>query len=251
LALSEHLAPDPGQAAALLRAAEQDLRRAVALEPSLAGVWSVLSHLDYQKSDIVQAKLDAQRAYEADAYYSAADVILWRLFTASYDLEQFVDAVHWCEQGRARFPRNPRFVQCQILAMTSSMGTHDVPKAWQLLGELQQLTPPQQWRFERLYAQITVAGVIARAGFADSARHVLLRSRGTPDIDPRRDLPYYEAFVRWLLGEKGEAIRLLKQYVAAYPERRVDLARDQSWWFRDLRTDPRYQELAGTSRSSR
>ena len=244
----EHLVPDPGQAAVLLRAAEQDLRGAVALEPSLAGAWSALSHLDYQKSDIVQAKIDAQRGYEADAYYSTADQILWRLFTTSYDLEQPIDAVHWCEQGRARFPGNPRFVQCQILAMTTRMGAHDVPKAWQLLGELQQVTPPQQWRFERLKAQMVIAAVIARAGFADSARHVLVRSRGAPDSDPRRDLPYNEAFVRWLLGDKGEAIRLLKEYVAAYPERRADLARDQSWWFRDLRTDPRYQELAGTSR---
>jgi eukaryotic-like serine/threonine-protein kinase len=244
----EHLAPDPREASALLRTAEKDLRSAVSLDPSLAGAWSALSHLDYQKSDIVQAKIDAQRAYEADAYYSTADQILWRLFTTSYDLEQLIDAVHWCEQGRARFPGNPRFVQCQILAMTARMGAHDVPKAWQLLGELQQVTPPQQWSFERLKAQMIIAAVIARAGFADSARHVLLRSRGAPDIDPRRDLPYYEAFVRWLLGDTGEAIRLLKQYVAAYPERRADLARDQSWWFRDLRSDPRYEELAGTSR---
>jgi hypothetical protein len=96
--------------------------------------------------------------------------------------------------------------------------------------------------------QIAVAAVIKRAGFADSARRVLARSRGAPDIDPSRDLSYNEAFVRTLLGDKAEAIRLLKQYVAANPERRADLATDDTWWFRDLRNDPRYQELAGTNR---
>ena len=115
-------------------------------------------------------------------------------------------------------------------------------------GELEPLTPPQQWRVERLKAQIAIAAVIARAGFADSARHVLLRSRGTAEIDPTRDLPYMEAFVRALLGDKAEAIQLLKQYVAANPERRADLSTDSGWWFRDLRGDPRFQELAGKSR---
>jgi hypothetical protein len=204
--------------------------------------------LDYQKFDVVQAKLDAQRAYEADAYYSAADQVIWRLYLASYDLEQPVDAKHWCEEGRARFPGNPRFVRCQIYTMTSSGGAHDVLKAWRLLSELQSVTPPQEWEFERLRAQIAVAAVIARAGFPDSVRHVLARSRSGPDIDPHGDLLHHEAFVRVLLGDKAEAIRLLKMYVAASPERRAELANDTGWWFRELRSDPRYQELAGTKR---
>jgi serine/threonine-protein kinase len=244
----EHLTPDPQQATALLSAAVSDLRDAVAVDPSLAGAWSALSHMDYQHNDIIQAKIDAQRAYEADAYYSAADQILWRLFLASYDLEQFVDAVHWCDEGGRRFPANPRFVQCQIWLMTSKAKDPDVPRAWRLLGELEPVTPPQQWRYERLKAQIAIAGVIARAGLADSARRVLLRSRATPDIDPSRELPYNEAFVRTLLGDKDEAIQLLKQYVAANPERRPELAQDYTWWFRNLRSDPRYQALAGPSR---
>ena len=52
----------------------------------------MLSHLSYQKPDYVEAKIDAQRAYEADAYLSVADQILYQLFTTSYDLEQFADA---------------------------------------------------------------------------------------------------------------------------------------------------------------
>ena len=88
-----------------------------------------------------------------------------------------------------------------------------------------------------------VAGALARAGLADSARHVLERSRGNPEIDPSRDLIIDEAVVRTILGDKAEAIRLLKDYLVANPDHRAGMATTQSWWWRDLKSDPRYQEL--------
>ena len=242
-----HLVPDPREAAGLLKNAEQDLRSAVALDASLAGAWSALSHLDNVKSDEVQGKIDALRAYEADAYYSSADLIVWRLFLASYDLEQFVDAVHWCDVGQQRFPKDPRFVECQLWLMTSSAEAPDVAKAWQLVGQLGELTPAQRWEFGKLKAQMAVAAVLARDRSVDSSRRVLTRSRGNPKLDPAQELLYLEAFVRTLLGDRDDALQLLKRYVAANPERRVDLAKDSQWWFRELRNDPRYRQLAGTA----
>ena len=242
-----HLVPDPREAADLLKNAEQDLRSAVALDASLAGAWSALSHLDNVKSDEVQGKIDALRAYEADAYYSSADLIVWRLFLASYDLEQFVDAVHWCDVGQQRFPKDPRFVECQLWLMTSQAEAPDVAKAWQLVGQLGELTPAQRWEFGKLKAQMAVAAVLARDRSVDSARRVLTRSRGNPQLDPAQELLYLEAFVRTLLGDRDDALQLLKRYVAANPERRVDLAKDSQWWFRELRNDPRYRQLAGTA----
>ncbi|HYT63217.1 MAG TPA: serine/threonine-protein kinase, partial [Gemmatimonadales bacterium] len=165
-----HLVPDPREAADLLNSAEQDLRSAVALDASLAGAWSALSHLDNVKSDEVQGKIDALRAYEADAYYSSADLIVWRLFLASYDLEQFVDAVHWCDVGQQRFPKDPRFVECQLWLMTSQAEAPDVAKAWQLVDQLGELTPAQRWEFGKLKAQMAVAAVLARDRSVDSAR---------------------------------------------------------------------------------
>ncbi len=240
-----HLVPDPREAADLLKSAEQDLRSAVALDASLAGAWSALSHLDNVKSDEVQGKIDALRAYEADAYYGSADLIVWRLFLASYDLEQFVDAEHWCDVGQQRFPKDPRFVECQLWLMTSQAEAPDVAKAWQLVGRLGELTPAQRWEFGKLKAQMAVAAVLARDRSVDSARRVLTRSRGNATLDPAQELLYLEAFVRTLLGDRDDALQLLKRYVAANPERRVDLAKDSQWWFRDLRSDPRYRQLAG------
>ena len=89
-----------------------------------------------------------------------------------------------------------------------------------------------------------VAAIIARAGLRDSTHHVIERSRGTPEIDPEHDLVALEAFVRTLLGEQDEAIRLLQRYVAANPEHSFRIGGDIFWWWWDLQKHPGFQALA-------
>jgi thioredoxin-like negative regulator of GroEL len=72
-----------------------------------------------------------------------------------------------------------------------------------------------------------------------------LRSRGDAATDATRDLAYYEALVRIQLGDKDEALKLLSTYVAANPQRRDGIAKDDSWTMRDLRSDPRFATLFG------
>ncbi len=242
------LAPTPTASADLLRRAEADLRAAVSFAPSQASAWNMLSLLNYQKPDFVEAKIDAQRAYEADAYLSVADQILWRLYTTSYDLEQFTDAQRWCEEGRRRFPENLRFVECQLWLLTSSARPPDVRLAWELLDQTVKLTPKRMRDYVRLELQDAVAAVLARAGLNDSARHLLARSRGGPDVDPEAELLSYQAFAYLLLGDRDEALRLLKQQIAANPAHRVGLARSTHWWWRDIKDDPRFKELIGTAK---
>ena len=94
-------------------------------------------------------------------------------------------------------------------------------------------------------SQILVAAVLARAGAGDSARRLLARSRADAEIDRERELVSYQAFVRVLLGDRDEALELLKQYLAANPEHRVGFATGYHWWWRDLRDDPRFRQLVG------
>ena len=89
-----------------------------------------------------------------------------------------------------------------------------------------------------------VAATIARAGLKDSAHAVIERSRGTPELDPEHDLVALEAFVRTLLGEQDEAIRLLQRYVAANPEHSFRVGGDVFWWWFDLQKHPGFQALA-------
>ena len=208
----------------------------------------MLSLLNYQKPDFVEAKIDAQRAYEADAYLNAADQILWRLYTTSYDLEQFTDAARWCDEGHGRFPQNMRFVECRLWLMTSSARAPDVALAWKLLDEIVRLTPTPMRAYVRLESENAVAAVLARAGLADSARHVLARCRGGPDVDPEVELLSYQAFAYLLLGDRDEALRLMKQQVAANPAHRIGLARSTHWWWRDIKDDPRFKQLIGSAK---
>jgi hypothetical protein len=97
-----------------------------------------------------------------------------------------------------------------------------------------------------IQSELSVGGVLARAGMVDSARSVLLRARqrATPASDPHQELLAYEAYMRTLTGEEDEARRLLTRYAAANPGHLAASAgSDAAWWWRSLQTRPWFQEL--------
>jgi serine/threonine-protein kinase len=242
-----NLEPDQAAAKQLLGQAEQDLRAAVSANATAAWAWSWLSHLLLSQGQAAEAKLAAQRSYEADPYLSTAKQTIYRLFGTSFDLEDRAEATHWCEEGRRRFPDFHRFTECRIYLMAMKGQTPDIERAWRLLDSLVQQTPPNLRESNRLYGQMLVALALARAGLADSARAVAVRARGDATIDPTRDQAYYEALVRIQLGDQDEAIRLLSTYVAANPQMREGIAKDQTWLLADLRSDPRFVTLFGVA----
>lgn len=233
---------DPAERNELLRTAREDLERAVQLDPTLASAHSTLSHL-YYRDDIPSAVLAARRAYEEDAYLDVADEVLWRLSLGSYDLEQFDQMKRWCDEGGRRFPDDFRFTECQLWWMTTPAGQPTAPRAWQLLARLDSLTPEPRRGYQHARGLLLVGGALARAGAADSARAVLNRAEADAgyDVDPSRELQQVAAYMWTLLGEREKAVRLLTQYAAANPE----FSFEHHWWWRPLREDPRFQELAG------
>jgi hypothetical protein len=92
-----------------------------------------------------------------------------------------------------------------------------------------------------------VAATLANAGQADSARHLLAASKGNPQIDPDGMLIAPEALVRVRLGERAEAIRVLKLFLATHPQHRAGLLRN-TWWWSDLESDPEFRALAAVAR---
>ncbi len=237
------LSSDSGVQAGLLAGARQDLETATKADPSLAGAFSTLSHLYYQTEDVPAAVLAARKAYEEDAYLTVASDVLWRLFIGSYDLEQFAQAKRWCQEGGARFPRYYRFAECRLWLMTTDAAEPDVDEAWRVYAKLDTLTPASGKPYQLHQAAMIVGAVLARRGLADSARHVLVAARADRRVDPKQELLPVEAFARTLLGDRGQAIELLKQYVAANPAHMFKRGGDISWWWRDLRKDPRFSQL--------
>jgi len=241
------LEKDAAKNKALLDSARADLEAATKASRTQAGAWATLSHLYYQYNDVASAKLAAQSAYEEDAFLSNADVVLSRLFNASYDLEQIPDAVHWCEEGARRFPDDVRFLQCQLRLMIAKQVTPDVPKAWKLEQRIVELTPESDRPLAKLQGEVLVAAALARAGFADSARHLLARIDDPADLDPTKDITLDKGVAYNLLGDKDQALKSLATYVAANPSVAKDLNSDNNWMWRNLRDDPRFQALAKTS----
>jgi serine/threonine-protein kinase len=241
-----NLSPDSKAAAKLFADAEADFRASVAANPNQATAWTSLTHLLMAKSATGEAKLAGLRAYEADPYLKTANVTVWRLFQSSLDLEDGVEAKHWCDEGQERFPSDPRFVECQLWLYILKDQKPDVPKAWKLLEEFQRLSPPNLRAYRQRYGQMILAMGLARAGLADSARAVAERSRAGPELDPAHELAYYEAIVRNLVGDREEALRQLGIYLATNPQLRESEAKDQSWYFRNLKGDPGYKALVGS-----
>jgi eukaryotic-like serine/threonine-protein kinase len=239
------LEPDAAAAERLLGEARADLEGATRLNANQVGAWTTLSHLYYNTREFVEANRAARTAYEADAYLSGTDNILYRLFVTSYDLELFQPALDWCDTGRRRFPNDPRFVECRLMLLATKALDADVAEAWRLSAEAVRLVPERDRPFKQLLEPIYVAAVLGRAGLKDSARHVLERSRGTAAVDPTRDLLGWEASVRTMLGDKEEAIRLLGEWLVANPRHREGFRKSVHWWWRPLQDDPRFKALIG------
>jgi TolB-like protein len=239
-----HLEHDPAKAKESLEQARTDLKAAVAISPSQANAYQVLSHLYVQEPDFTEAKLAAQRAYEEDAYLANAPDVIWRLYTSSYELEQFADAEHWCDEGSRRFPANYRFVECRLWLMTAPTNKADVKLAWGLVDSLKKVAPNAPGSIGGRRYQMVAAAVIARAGLSDSARNVATRSRANAELDPAGDLVSFEAFVHVLRKDNDEAFRLLKSALVANPDVHW-VSQDEStgWWWRSLKSDPRWLEL--------
>jgi eukaryotic-like serine/threonine-protein kinase len=240
-----NLAGGPTAASKLLTDAEADLRGAVERDSTRAFAWALMSHLLMRKSQTAEGKLAALRAYEADPYLTEAPTILWRLFSSSLDLEDGVEAGRWCDEGHRRFPADPRFLECQISLFALAGQKPDIGKAWQILAENVKLYPPNQREYRQRRGQLLVAMALVRAGLADSARAVALRSRADAGLDPTRDLVYIEALLRNMLGDRDEALRLVSTYLATNPQERPSIANDATWWWQGLREDPRFRALVG------
>jgi TolB-like protein len=240
-----NLEPDQSAASKLLADAEHDLRGAVEANPNAAVAWSWLSHMLMNQSRTAEAKLAALKSYEADPYLSSARTTLWRLFQSSLDLEDAAESRRWCEEGQRRFPQSYRFTECQIWLFALKNTAPDVPKMWELLDQYLKQAPTAGPEFSKRYGQMLVSIGLARAGLKDSARHVAERARGDATIDPARELASTEALMRVMLGDNDEAIRLLTTYLAANPQSRAAMAKDDSWWLKDLRSDPRWRSLMG------
>ncbi|MDQ8161557.1 MAG: protein kinase [Gemmatimonadota bacterium] len=245
------LVPDSATAAALVADAERDLETATTANPLQAGAFATLSHLYYRTKTNVDVNMAAKRALEADAFLANADVVLSRLFASSYDLNNIdPDAIAWCEQTQRRFAATANAARCQLQLLTTRSRPATaaaVTTAWALADSVVLRSPKPQQAMQRRASDLLVAAVLARAGMADSARHVVQRAQGDAELDPKRDLMLRAAFVHALLSDTTAAVNALTVYFSRNAERRAAYANDPGWWFNTIRGAPAFQKLVGAA----
>ncbi len=241
-----NLTSEAGETEELFRRAEADFRAAIAKNPRQASALNSLTHLLFRKGQAAEANLTARRAYAADPYLRNASQTVWRIFFASLELQDGVEAQKWCAVGRKRFPDDFRFRECQVWLYALKDAKPDIARAWQLCEEWVELAPAETREFQRGRCHMVVGMALARANLADSARAVVTRARLGPDVDPIRELAQLEAIVRAWIGDRDEAFELLATWIAANPDEGDD-GEDEpdTWWFEDLRDDPRYRSIVG------
>ena len=238
---------DPSEADQVYAQAKTDLEESTQLDSRRADAWNLLSVVLSDEPDLVGANLAARRAYEADEFYRAASEVLLRLYATSYDLENIRDADQYCQEGRTKYPNNPSFRECRLWLLSApypQAPEADPDEAWSALADYLDVVPDQYQAFESLKGNILVAGVLARAELPDSAQAVLSRHRSTPAVDPEMEMLGLEALIRLHhLGEREEALQLLRTYLTTNPEHREGWKWTAHWWWRPLQSDPSFRAL--------
>ena len=184
--------------------------------------------------DFAQASLAAQRALDADPFLSNAEKeIIFTLGQVWLDLGDLERAETWTDAGRDRYPAEVAFPATALVILSGWEGADaDVETAWELSTTL------RGWD----NGELLVAGVLARAGLADSARAVVERVRPRVADDPWSR--YYEANAQIQLGDPERAVALLGEFLERLPDRRDYIAND--WWWRGLGDHEDFKALTAT-----
>jgi hypothetical protein len=218
----------------------------VKANPLQATAWNGLSWVLNVESRFSEAKLAAQQAYDSDPYLKDIYKTIWRLFQNSIDMNNRTEAEKWCKVGRDRVPDNYRFTECRLWLYTLQGQKPTTDSIWGAYKDFLEHSPAGIRQFNTLRGGMLAALGLVRAGLADSARHVAERSRGNPQVDPAWELVLYEAKVRAQLGDKPEAVKLLRDFYANQPAALAFAKDDNSWWWDPLKDYPAYRELIGT-----
>lgn len=226
----------------LTSSAEEDLRTAVAAESGRAVAWMWLAQLLRSEGRFGEARYAWDRSREADPFLIYETEHLWLSTQLALDLEDLEAAWKLATRGRRLFPGNPAF-DAALLTLAAGTGAPEltVDSAWALERLVADHQPGGRWPD----GEMLVAAVLVRAGLSDSAAAVRRRARRATAPD-QASTHYMEANVALQMGDTSEALSHLEACLGTPPCRPRYLASD--WWWRPLRTHPRFLSLLGEER---
>lgn len=220
--------------------AQSDLQRAASVRPDLARIWTLLGEVYMGEGNYSDAARAYESAYDADAFLSEGRSVAQMLITTNLSAGKSAEAQKWCNEAQRRYADDLRFFECQLVVLGWSGHTRaDAGSAWEKLAAAERRDSTNLLDLNRRFRRMMVAAVLARAGLRDSARSVMAHApREKHQVRPALAS---EAYVHVLLGERSEAIQLLRTLVSDSPQIRAFVGR--SPWFTELRSDPEFQTL--------
>lgn len=235
-----------GEAAENMRLAEADLRAALRRDSARPQAWWALSRIMNYRGNFDGAYSFAMRAYNSDSFMELTDRILGELMDDALNGGRFDDARYWATEGRRLWPTDQLFVRnrLMILATLPHPGADDIDAAWADADTLAMLGYDERRPAWLAYGHFLTAAVLATAGLADSADHVVRRDWPALLHDSERMQGagyYFEAVVRYRLGQRDSVLALLRRFVDLLPSEAATLPTES--WFQQLWDDPRYRAL--------
>jgi DNA-binding SARP family transcriptional activator/TolB-like protein len=224
--------PPLDQSAALLKASESDLKRALSIDADRARAEASLSMLYESQGRYEEARSAARRALAADAYLEDAEQIVIRLFQASFELEDDDEAGVWCDEVRRRMPGKWPAAYCDLMLLGwRNDGNADARKALHILEtfgtrERAEMRSAMQPRLAML-----AAASVARAGDTALAERMVQTARANAPHDP--ELLHFEAAYRLTRKEYARGQQLIADFLQRYPNLRAKVEKGRI--FRSLR----------------
>ncbi len=226
-----------------------ELRAGIGFDnPSRAHALNTLNNLLFALGRSAESYDAAREAYRADAFLSATDTILIRLFLTSVDQGRVPEARDWCHELSRRFPGSWGDGYCRIhLLILDPPPRNALARADTALAMLSAATPTGDTLHYQPGWGMMRAAVAAHAGLATTAHDLIRSTPGTALSDG--DRAFWEAVTQQELGQRDSAVTLLEICVKASPQLAASVTR--SALFERLHALPRFQRLQNLATGGR
>lgn len=139
-----------------------------------------------------------------------------RIALSAFEMGEDSIAGRWCREGLRREPTSPMHHGCALDVMAWGDGEPDPAAAWHHHDAISGFMGLEE--HPHPFYGFAVAGALARAQMADSARAVLERAKRALGPGEFPAAIWLEAGVRFRLGERRAGLRLYEQLVRDYPD---------------------------------
>jgi tetratricopeptide (TPR) repeat protein len=225
----------------LLDGAIADYRSATELDLHRTTAWLYLGSALLSASQLTDALLAIQRAFDEDVFQLHRPDLLRNRFDAALGLQRYDLAAEACRDGTAELPDDVRFSDCELQLWSRTRS--DRRTAALAVARAESLNGREGPALASAMRRLWTAEILARAGFGDSADHVDRRVLASA---PKAWLPLLlseAAYLRLLRRDPDSAVALVAAAARQGPTERRYLRNAAE--FQPLRADPRFAAAVG------